>query len=324
MRNVKNGLIYALVVGSGAGQWIFGVERPASLDDEMPELKEIPRQAEGAPFEVEEKRVELKQAAVEVEGRPFLGVGSLTIDETLALHLGLEHGVVVKTVHPQSGAAIAGLQEHDILLEFEGEAIDSPTNLRDRIQDCVVGEEVTVGLVRKGQKEERVVTLGARPKGVPGIDAIQERNRGLGGLQQIWPQPGGDFGENAREEVKRLRDMIHEQLNAADIGLKLHEFFDGDLPDAEGKFDIDLNAQSSVTWADEHGDIAMRMRNGQTEVAVRDREGNLVYEGPWDTPQDKAAVDPEVRQRIEDMGVQNEGNRFRFFMDGPEVGPNGE
>ena len=47
-----------------------------------------------------------------------------------------------------------------------------------------------------------------------------------------------------------------------------------------------------------------------------DNNGDVVYEGPWETAQDKAAVDPEVRDRIENMGVQHNGNQLKFWMEG--------
>ena len=44
-----------------------------------------------------------------------------------------------------------------------------------------------------------------------------------------------------------------------------------------------------------------------SEMCIRDR--------------DKAVVDPEVRERIENMGVQKQGNQLKFWMEGLPGGP---
>jgi hypothetical protein len=38
----------------------------------------------------------------------------------------------------------------------------------------------------------------------------------------------------------------------------------------------------------------------------------MLFEGPWDTEQDKAAAPEDIRERIEGM---NQGNRFHFRLD---------
>ena len=88
------------------------------------------------------------------------------------------------------------------------------------------------------------------------------------------------------------------------------------MPDGGGKLDLQLNASTSVTMSDEAGTITMETQGEQVEVVVTDRAGNILYDGPWSSPQDKAAVEPEIRERIERLGMMEPGKKqLRLWMD---------
>ena len=318
----------AFIIGFAIAPATFAVERPA-------ELNEAPHQLKGGTAEVQplseedaqnwpEKKIAVKEALpaqpaqVQLNGAevPYLGVGSTQIGELISEHLGIQHGVVIQQVHQGSGAAKAGLQRNDILLSFDGHQISTPLDLRDAVRGCQVGDEVAVDVIRKGQKKEEVVTLEKRPDGLPGFAPGGNLQGGMRGqLRQVWPG-AEEFPEGAREQIDRLRNMIDEEFNGIGLGLKLNEMLQGDLPEGDGPLDIDMNAESSVTWSDGDGTITMKMNDGQTEVLVRDNKGDVVYDGPWETDQDKAAVAPQVRDRIENMGVQKQGNQLQLWMEG--------
>lgn len=304
----------------------LAVERPVELDEKPLQLKSKPAAIE--PIEAQdaeawqvEKKIGIVEAVPQEVGAavPYLGVGSTPVDELLSGHLGIAHGVVIQQVHEGSGAFKAGLEKNDILLSFDGQDIKTPLDLRDAVRNCKVGEEVIVDLMRKGKKEEKVVLLEKRPAGLPGfVPRGQQRGigqLGIGQLRQLWPDDGG-IGNGAKEQLEQLRNLIDEEFNGVGLGLRLNEMLEGELPDGDGQIDIDINAESSVTWSDGQGTITMKMKDGQTEVKVRDNNGELVYDGPWETPQDKAAVEPEIRDRIENMGVKKHGNQLKFWMEG--------
>lgn len=302
--NLRNSLV---LLGIGGASLATAVERPADLDAKPPQHVEIPLAPE-RPAEVQQVEI-MPQVGGEAGALiPYLGVGSVAIDEVLAEHLGLDHGVIVRQVHEGSGAFKAGLLPKDILLSFAGRELRSPLDLRDAVSKCAVGDEVELSLLRRGKEEKQKVVLAERPPGLPGIGP-------RGQMQQFWPGAEG-MPADALEQIEQLRGMIDEEFNGARLGLKLNDIFKGNLADEDGKMGFEFNAESSVTWADNEGDITMKMKDGQSEVKVRDREGKIIFEGPWDTPQDKAAVDPEIRRRIENMGVERQGNQFKFRMEG--------
>lgn len=330
-----NGICRSVVfLGLCVSPWALAVERPADLDEKPHQLKDegtISKPAieplaekEAAAWQADERiavveaipgqKAQIEQGERIAEGGvPYLGVGSTPIDELLSGHLGIEHGVVIQQVHQGSGASKAGLLKNDILTTFDGRAIRTPLDLRDAVRNCQVGDEVAVNVIRKGQKKEEVVLLEQRPAGLPGF--VPRGQRGVGQLRQLWPDLG-DMPDGAQEQIDRLRNLMDEEFNGIGLGLKLNEMLEGDMPDGDGQIDIGMNAESSVTWSDGKGTITMKMKDGQTEVQVRDNNGALVYDGPWETPQDKAAVDPEVHDRIENMGVRKHGNQLKFWMEG--------
>ena len=84
---------------------------------------------------------------------------------------------------------------------------------------------------------------------------------------------------------------------------------------------LNFHAQSSITVMDEEGSVTIKVTDAHHEVIVTDKEGVILFEGPYETPKDKAAVPDNVRGRIENIDFfKNMKNGFRF-----KVGPkNGE
>jgi serine protease Do len=65
-------------------------------------------------------------------------------------------------VIPQSPADKAGLLEQDIVLEWNGKKITPESTLQDFLDDCEVGQEITLKILRAGHEREVKVTLSER------------------------------------------------------------------------------------------------------------------------------------------------------------------
>jgi serine protease Do len=85
-----------------------------------------------------------------VFGRSNSGLGIVVDDltEQLAQYFGTKEGVLVTTVRDDSAAAKAGIKAGDVITAFNGSAVDSPAELRRRIQRLEDGADFTVDLVR--------------------------------------------------------------------------------------------------------------------------------------------------------------------------------
>lgn len=103
--------------------------------------------------------------------RPLLGLRYLTIDENVQARfkLATSYGAYVTREHPGdeavipgSPAAFAGIHEHDIVLSWNGEPITAEKSIQDHLENCTVGERVTLALRRGDDELPVTVTLTER------------------------------------------------------------------------------------------------------------------------------------------------------------------
>jgi predicted metalloprotease with PDZ domain len=85
-------------------------------------------------------------------GRSYLGVDirDVTTDRLSALKLKEERGVEITMVDGDAPAGKAGLREHDVILDFNGTAIESEEQIRRLIREVPPGRTVTLGISRDG------------------------------------------------------------------------------------------------------------------------------------------------------------------------------
>lgn len=86
--------------------------------------------------------------------RPWLGVSGLTVTREVSAYYGLpiDRGVVVARVVPGSPADKSGIVAGDIILEFDGEAINNVEGLVKAIQRRKPGEKAEILILRNTRK----------------------------------------------------------------------------------------------------------------------------------------------------------------------------
>ncbi len=99
-------------------------------------------------------------ARLEPYHRPLLGIllepGSNTAGS-----------LAVRLVVPQSPAAQAGVLPGDVIVAFDGQAATGPAELRSRIARKKPGENVTLDLLRGGERKKLELALAAAPSALP-------------------------------------------------------------------------------------------------------------------------------------------------------------
>lgn len=297
------------------------IEKPAG--DDAPKQKE--NQAGAAEAAPQAAGEDAPKAAAEKPAQKvaMLGVGGMAASETLSMHLGLEQGNGLTLYHivPGSAAEKAGLKAHDILTEFDGKKVGNQQDLRDAVQDKKPGDEVAVKFISRGKPLEKKVVLGERtvvPGAVPapGINPEWLR-KNLGGNIP----PAGILPMN-EEMMKRLQ-QLQQQLQGGqgdrmklDVGKLLKEAKNGKVG---GLMNFGIGA--SVTLMDNDGSISMKTNNGKKEVVIKDKSGKTIFEGPYQTEQDKAAVPEDIRERIEKLNIDGIGNRMKLRIAPPGIEP---
>jgi len=98
--------------------------------------------------------------------RGYLGVTLQNIDDNLAKALKLKstEGAIVAEVAANGPAAKAGIQQGDIIIEFNGQKISDNTQIRNLVAQSKPQTQAKVGLLRKGTKMEVTVELGELQK----------------------------------------------------------------------------------------------------------------------------------------------------------------
>jgi serine protease Do len=99
-------------------------------------------------------------------GRSYLGVDiqDVTADRLGALKLKDERGVEVTMVDQDAPAGKAGIREHDVILQFNGVAVESEEQLRRMLRETPPGRTVTLGLSRDGSPLNISLQLADRGK----------------------------------------------------------------------------------------------------------------------------------------------------------------
>jgi serine protease Do len=99
----------------------------------------------------------------------YLGVAVQDLDakKMNALNLKDSAGVAVTVVAPGEAGAKAGVHLDDVILEINGQKVDSAEEFTSLIIGKSPGTKVSLLILRKGVKQTMVATLGLRPAGLP-------------------------------------------------------------------------------------------------------------------------------------------------------------
>ena len=100
--------------------------------------------------------------------RGWLGVGMQPLTGDLAERMGLPEaqGALVADVLPDSPAQEAGIEQGDVIVQWDGKPVNDRDDLRFLAAASKIGSEAEVLLYRNGQKVEVKVKVGERPSKV--------------------------------------------------------------------------------------------------------------------------------------------------------------
>jgi len=173
----------------------------------------VSRFGQGIAFSVPIDMVKLLIDDLKEHGRVargWLGISMQTVDEDLALALGLDEptGALVAMVHDDTPAESAGVRPGDLVLTLAGETISDSNALLHAVGKHRPGEQIDLEVLRSGKTKTIQVTLGERPSrdalasgdlqgdDEPGVDEGIEKPMGLARLgidvslgADVWGAP---------------------------------------------------------------------------------------------------------------------------------------
>ena len=98
--------------------------------------------------------------------RGWLGVyiQDITTDIKEAMDLKSKRGVLIRDVVEDSPANEAGIEQEDVVIEFEGKRVQGSSHLTRLIRNSSPGERVKLKILRDGKEKTITVTLGKLPR----------------------------------------------------------------------------------------------------------------------------------------------------------------
>jgi serine protease Do len=97
-----------------------------------------------------------------------IGVADITSERAKALNLKEDRGAEVTSVEDDSPAAKAGLKEGDVVLEFNGQAVQGQAQLARLVQETPAGRQAKITVSRGGATQTITATIGSKRAG-PGV-----------------------------------------------------------------------------------------------------------------------------------------------------------
>jgi serine protease Do len=140
--------------------------------------------------------------------RGWLGVHVQNVTDEVAASLGLQEpkGALVAKVSPDSPAATAGIQPSDVILKFDGQAIDNMRSLPRAVAATPIGKSVPVELLRRGQNIDLAVTIGRLPESEEAEDAAASE-------EQEAPVPEPEREDLLGLSIAPLTDELRQRYN---------------------------------------------------------------------------------------------------------------
>lgn len=117
-------------------------------------IKLVDEKVEGMGFAIPINTVKpIIEDIVNQKPKPFLGIIGIDLGAEKADLVELPIGIYIKQVVPQSAAAEGGIQQGDIIFEFDGEKISSMQKLSEIISTHEVGDKINIKLIRNQNKK---------------------------------------------------------------------------------------------------------------------------------------------------------------------------
>ncbi|MCG8448131.1 MAG: PDZ domain-containing protein [Pirellulales bacterium] len=223
----------------------------------------------------------------------WIGIrGRSVASEVLRTHLQLaeDMGVVVEEVIPDSPAAKAGLQKHDIILRADGDAVDNMAVMQKHVRKG--GDKpIELKIIRYGKQEKLVIVPELRPQQFSEQDAGPRGDR--------WGRWGGD-----------PQDLLDQQMLRGQERLNAQRWFGPGII-LEGQR-LDLSAMPKGL------SVSVERRNdGPAQITVK--KGDQTWNIEGDDEKALQQLPDEVRSSVERMlggqGLGNLGGRVPLDFD---------
>ena len=204
--------------------------------------------------------------------RGWLGVAIQDLTPELATQFGIADtkGVLVSDVMVDSPAKKAGFDRADVIVEYDGKSMDSPTHLRNAVAQTPIGKKVSVKLIRDKKPKMIEVTIVEQPKslGQPSAEESRESAVSTGLLSDL--------------DVRELNEELTTRygLKAVERGVVVVSVKSGSTAEEmgvrEGDVILEVN-RKAVSSLKSYEQAASGLAKDQAVLLLLKRKGQTIY-----------------------------------------------
>lgn len=204
--------------------------------------------------------------------RGWLGVSIQDLSPELAAQFGFTEtkGVLVSDVMDDSPAKKAGFERADVIVEFDGKPMDSPTHLRNAVAQTPLGKKVSIKLIRDKKPKVLEVTIVEQPKSIAqsGSEESGESAQPTGVLSdlevhELTEELAGRYGMKASERGVVVT-RVKPGSTAEEIGVR------------EGDMILEVN-RKAVTSLKTYERVVSGLSKDQAVLLLVKRQGRSIY-----------------------------------------------
>jgi membrane-associated protease RseP (regulator of RpoE activity) len=208
--------------------------------------------------------------------KPFLGVHVVGVPEEVRAQTELDEGsgLMIDFIKPDSPASQGGLKMYDILTKIEDQKLLSAEQFSNLIKSSKTGEPINLGILRAGKPITLQVKLVEAPENSVLNPSSQAQLNGLNELLAKNPEAAKVFPEI----LKHLRTPTGPT---------------GPMPPK--------TKARSLVMADTDGTVEITEDDNDRTALVKDPAGAIVFQGSIRLDEQRSALEPAVRSRIEKL-----------------------
>jgi len=206
--------------------------------------------------------------------RGWLGVSIQPVSPEIAKALGIDkpEGALVAQVAPNGPAAKAGIDDGDVIVQFDGKNIASPRDLSRLVAQTDIGRQVDLTVWRDGKRQTLNTTIAKLDETRTAATTSQD-----GGAQQQQPGP---LGLTLAPLTPDLRDRF--DLNAGAKGVVVVDVAPNSPAATRGLRPGDLITRAGQQNVEKPDDVVAaidqaRKANQDSVLVLRNRDGNSIF-----------------------------------------------
>ena len=255
------------------------------------------------------------------EKATYLGVRTEGLPAAMSKQLSLPMGLHLSVVQvgPNSPAEKAGLQEFDVLLKLDDQTLVNEDQLKKLVRLKNPQDQITLSILRNG-KLRKIQVLLEETEITKEVPRSASRNRLFQDpflkdefFNDFWDERFEDFfmndpgfGLRNNQFYPRVRPNIsnrqrkdrkdsEDPLNKLDTEDPLHQ------PGSNIQSFSYSTSQSQKVITDEEGTLEWTEKDGQKFLRATDPSGNLLFEGPVNTDEEKAKIPLTLSKRLKKL-----------------------